>query len=861
MSSVNNYSDYFKCDLHIHTDESNKTKNNDYKGNFSVKDIVDKISEPQNDIKMFSFTDHNIINVEAYEEYYNNYNNSERLLLVGIELDIMHENYLYEKIKSSINNTEYDKDKYHSLIIFKSNKAKELNDKLNNMYKDISNEYKNKFNETIDLNTTHIKYRFTSMEKIVTYFMDEDYLIITHGKKDSNIVDAYKKYDGGILEAQVMVLLGFINAVEMSAGYKTKTIEQFNVGFQKVLSDDFTAKKEVPYVVFSDNHNIASYPKHDSAQKIIKPFFTWIKGDLSFETLRLAFVDPLSRIHVSTEGPSIPDKYLEEIKFDTLNGDKKTPHSISLSPGINTIIGGRSSGKSLLFNAILNTLNNGKEISKIDDYTKDNNKILDIESVNSKLNCDTEYKNDNICDLYAYTQEQIIHMFENNGVGLKDKLDFEKIDSEELNNKINEYNNTIDNFTNYYSDLLKVKNDYQSNISINVLQNSSKHVEEKYVVDDIVSKLKESRTYVIDDIITNIKKLENALDSVDSIEKLKLGSESQFSDDEMKIIDEYKKLLNAKLILNKGIYKKVFIHNRFIYYLYNDLSEIANKYKDTEATIIDNAKKIVQKEVSKIANYFSIKLNYKKYANELENKKIEIKERNSKISENYILSTKVENKVDINLLNKLLSEKINAYDSTLSLEKNFNKLIEGTAKVSRRSNDSESIGWLFSFVKNEINNTLTPKYLIIEKDKNTTISSDYMSQGKKASIYLEIILEKCKNEDAIIMIDQPEDNIDNEFITDVLIDKIRDLRMKNQIILVTHNAAIAINSDSENIIIAQNDDGKISYEPGGLEDIKHRKKVCKLLDGGNYIFDNRYHKYDIINNKLNEPLRKGENNE
>ena len=57
------------------------------------------------------------------------------------------------------------------------------------------------------------------------------------------------------------------------------------------------------------------------------------------------------------------------------------------------------------------------------------------------------------------------------------------------------------------------------------------------------------------------------------------------------------------------------------------------------------------------------------------------------------------------------------------------------------------------------------------------------------------------------MIDQPEDNIDNEFITDIMIDKIRDLRMKNQVILVTHNAAIAINSDSENIIISENKDG------------------------------------------------------
>ena len=59
----NNYSDYFKCDLHIHTNYSSKTKTNDYKGNFELKKLINKISEPQYDIKLLSFTDHNIINV------------------------------------------------------------------------------------------------------------------------------------------------------------------------------------------------------------------------------------------------------------------------------------------------------------------------------------------------------------------------------------------------------------------------------------------------------------------------------------------------------------------------------------------------------------------------------------------------------------------------------------------------------------------------------------------------------------------------------------------------------------------------------------------------------------------------------
>ena len=40
----NNYSDYFKCDLHIHTNYSSKTKTNDYKGDFELKKLITKKS-------------------------------------------------------------------------------------------------------------------------------------------------------------------------------------------------------------------------------------------------------------------------------------------------------------------------------------------------------------------------------------------------------------------------------------------------------------------------------------------------------------------------------------------------------------------------------------------------------------------------------------------------------------------------------------------------------------------------------------------------------------------------------------------------------------------------------------------------
>ena len=66
-----------------------------------------------------------------------------------------------------------------------------------------------------------------------------------------------------------------------------------------------------------------------------------------------------------------------------------------------------------------------------------------------------------------------------------------------------------------------------------------------------------------------------------------------------------------------------------------------------------------------------------------------------------------------------------------------------------------------------------------------------------------------------------------------------------QVILVTHNASIAIYGDAENIIIAENDGGVIRYRQGGLEDERIREDACMILDGGEVAFKNRMDKYNI----------------
>ena len=62
---------------------------------------------------------------------------------------------------------------------------------------------------------------------------------------------------------------------------------------------------------------------------------------------------------------------------------------------------------------------------------------------------------------------------------------------------------------------------------------------------------------------------------------------------------------------------------------------------------------------------------------------------------------------------------------------------------------------------------------------------------------------------------------------------------------MTHNPSIVVHGDAENIIIASNEDDTISYSQVVIEVKASQKMICKILDGGEYIFDRRSKKYNI----------------
>lgn len=117
------------------------------------------------------------------------------------------------------------------------------------------------------------------------------------------------------------------------------------------------------------------------------------------------------------------------------------------------------------------------------------------------------------------------------------------------------------------------------------------------------------------------------------------------------------------------------------------------------------------------------------------------------------------------------------------------------------------------------------------------------SPGYNSEKYLKVVLNNpaC----GVIIIDQPEDNLGNRFISEQLVDLIRDIKFMKQIFLITHNPAIVVYGDAESIIVAENNNNSISYHQVKLEDIESQKTICEILDGGEYIFDNRSRKYNI----------------
>jgi len=119
-----------------------------------------------------------------------------------------------------------------------------------------------------------------------------------------------------------------------------------------------------------------------------------------------------------------------------------------------------------------------------------------------------------------------------------------------------------------------------------------------------------------------------------------------------------------------------------------------------------------------------------------------------------------------------------------------------------------------------------------------------LSLGQQQAILLSILLFSDRNTPLII--DQPEDNLDNEFIYRTLVRNLRRVKERRQVIIVTHNANIAVLGDAELIIPLKstNDRGAI-VKPGSIDNSETRDLACEILEGGKQAFLKRKEIYGV----------------
>ena len=111
------------------------------------------------------------------------------------------------------------------------------------------------------------------------------------------------------------------------------------------------------------------------------------------------------------------------------------------------------------------------------------------------------------------------------------------------------------------------------------------------------------------------------------------------------------------------------------------------------------------------------------------------------------------------------------------------------------------------------------------------------SAGQKASAILSFLLSYGTEP---LVLDQPEDDLDNGLITNLIVSKLHQNKADRQIIVVTHNPNIVVNGDSE-YVIALEDRGQISpMASGALQEVGVRKSVCEIMEGGEVALQKRY---------------------
>lgn len=764
-------------DVHIHTSDDPNNLN----PNYDIDTLIKKINEfTGNSTFLISITDHNTVNKRAYL----NAKSKGINLILGVELHIRN----YDNCPP-----------YHAHIYFNLQDITEpIIDDIN---KKLDTHYKNK---VVSKDDTTIP----RLEQVIKTFEGYDFMLLPHGGQSHSTFD--KSIPEGVQFDTTIERSIYYNQFDGFTARGNTGLEKTQEYFKRLGINEF-----VNLVTCTDNYIPANYP--NAKAKEANPFVpTWMYALPTFNGMRLSLSES-SRLVYSNEKPKV---WSEHIKSATLKNDK-IEIDVQLTPGLNVVIGGSSTGKTLFVDSLYRKIANDFEESKYHNF---------------EIN---QLKVDNPSGLKPHYLSQNYIM---------------KIVSDSSDDRIN----NIDIIRNVFpgdailkaevnKGLLKLRADLSELIEcVKAIEEQTKQLSRIPILSRLISKTK-----VDDNIIEKLLPTEHEESSMEY-------SKSDF-ENHIELLEDLNRTLKSNPFIN---HNEVLITElkKEIESAYQATST-ANKVKSiilTEKVEFDKSLKSSNVEAqTKKQNFDKLILgiktyskNYQKFYKILE----EISEYSIKCDSEEVLSMGhrlyIANDFQLNI--KTLFDVINNYLKTGAKITTLQDIEPDYLFQTNFKKQNPKVHDYDDFeirVNKDFENLNKRTYNIVASDGR---KFEDLSAGWKTSVILDIILG-FEGDIAPIIIDQPEDNLATSYINKGLVKAIKAIKSKKQIVLVSHNATIPMLGDAQNIVLCKIKDSKIEIKSGRLESEINGKSIvdhiAEITDGGKPSIKKRVKKYNLKNFK------------
>lgn len=721
------------------------------------------------------------------------------------------------------------------------------------------------------------------------------------------------------------------NALPINQAVKeefAKTVSIFEVGKEKDI-DDYKKyvfpdiKSTKPLIICSDSHDPRNYhPAHQ----------LWIKSDPTFNGLKQIIYEPDERVCISDYRPQEKAPY-HIIDSISISDDLFQKDEIVFNKNLTCIIGGKSTGKSILLHNLARAIDpdqvsENSDISLGRRKTDKDKKALTLEIESSKL--DVKWGNgksgENQSIIYipqSYLNRLADSSQETTRIDeIVERVLLKRTDTD--GNKLQKQKDALiqslnDKKTENTNTVLEI---VRLNESIKQLKSQISELGGRDSVEKEIHRLKTERDAIAKELnITeeDIKKYDQAVSTITAKEAF-----VEEISKEIKSISSLSSVVQSSIDLSSFSKETEEQIEAIVQKIIGEANRTWNVQKEQLIAFLSEKLKIAEKEcVAALATRDSLKgkIESSNHIKELaqkisdeeavlqtiisKEKVLNDEQEKQDIAISNISSSCVDLKKDYKDYACYISENANTDDSGLTYEvliplrvddflNKWRELFRENNPQNRKLIDTETFSdsaftkeLLAEIIKKDLSGELTTlkagententlrsiltdwyniKYVVKMGDDSVNV----MSPGKKALVLLQLLIDLDET-DCPILIDQPEDDLDNRSIFEQLIPFIKKKKEVRQIIVVTHNANIVIGADAEEVIIAnQNgtdspnkDSVHFSYRSGSIENdyplLKEngsvedgilakqgiQQHICDILEGGEKAFEKRKNKYNL----------------